>query len=355
VNGENKKAFLDVDFWIPFIERDYDISITKNESFLIQDQINIIFYFRTNLGKYILRASYVNRPIKHSEQDYLYELDALNYLTSKEFPVNKPLQNRKGFFLNYIETLNGSFYYCLLNYVEGNIIPITETDQFYFGGLIATMHQSLDKYDSPYKRFSLDLNSLIYNPIELIEKYLKTVHYDKFEQIKEIGLFVVKFFEKHSFKDNTELIGVVHGDLWTHNVIYTNDVNPYLIDFDYMGVSYKIYDLAVYISMEGHFDLLNSSQMKIVNKKLQQFVDGYSSIRKITDLEVEMLPYFELARWIFVIGIYSYLLHARANEIINVHDKLISMKDALNENIERFYSVICNLRSRIENGNLSFI
>jgi Ser/Thr protein kinase RdoA (MazF antagonist) len=355
VNREYRKVFCNINFWIPFIERDYNISINKNESFLIQDQINIIFYFRTNLGKYILRASYSNRPIKHTAQDYLYELDALNYLTSKEFSVNKPLQNRKGGFLNYIDTQNGSFYYCLLKYVEGNVIPIAETDQFNFGRLIATMHQTLDKYESPYQRFSLDLNLLIYNPIKLVEKYTKTIHQNKFEQIKEIGNFVTKFFEKHFYMDNSELIGVVHGDLWTHNVIYTDNVVPNLIDFDYMGVSYKVYDLAVYFSMERHFNPLNNTQMKIVNKKLQQFVDGYNSIRKITDLELEMLPYFELARWIFLFGIYFYLLHTRANEIINVHDKLISMKDALNENIERFYSLIYNLRVSIENGDLSYI
>jgi Ser/Thr protein kinase RdoA (MazF antagonist) len=355
VNSANKKVFLNVNFWIPFIERDYNISINKNESFLIQDQINIIFYFQTNLGKYILRVSYASRPIKHTEQDYLYELDILNYLTSQEFSVNKPLQNKKGGFLNYIETPNGFFYYCLLNYVEGNVIPITETDQFNFGRLIATMHQSLDKYESPYQRFSLDLNALISNPIELIEKYTETIHHDKIDQIKDIGIFITNFFEKRTFNDNSELLGVVHGDLWTHNVIYAENGVPNLIDFDYMGVSYKIYDVAVYFSMERHFNFLNNSQTKIVNKKLKQFVNGYNSIRKITDLEVEMLPYFELARWIFLFGIYFYLLHTRASEIINIHDKLVSMKEALNANIERFYSHICGLRVSIENGNLNYI
>ena len=212
LNQEHRKTIHDLNFWIPLLERDYDITIDKNKSFFIQDQINIIYLIQTTKGKFILRVSYKERPIVHTKEDYLYELNVLNYLSSLDFSVNSPLQTRSGKYLNFIEGSFGSYYYCLLNYIKGNVMIVEETDQKYLGKMIASLHKTLDNFESPYKRFHLDTDFLIKHPVEIIENFTEIDHQEKITSIKEIAEYISKYFNRISSKNNTHLSGIVHGD-----------------------------------------------------------------------------------------------------------------------------------------------
>lgn len=83
--------------------------------------------------------------------------------------------------------------------------------------------------------------------------------------------------------------GLCHGDVHHANALVC-DEGLALLDFDFCGYGYRVYDLATY-------------QASVWNESLQTaFLAGYETVRPIRAQERRLLPYFVAARQIWVLG-----------------------------------------------------
>ena len=78
-------------------------------------------------------------------------------------------------------------------------------------------------------------------------------------------------------------VGLVHGDIFSDNVLFENENFKAILDFEDVSRIYKIYDLGM--AVVG----LCSEGADIVIKKVRALVDGYQEVRLLEDIEKDSL------------------------------------------------------------------
>jgi len=78
--------------------------------------------------------------------------------------------------------------------------------------------------------------------------------------------------------------GVIHGDLFTDNVLFEGDAVSGIIDFYYAHDAAYVMDIA--ISLNAQAMLLGEDD----RQRMQAFLDGYEQVRQLEDREKNVLP-----------------------------------------------------------------
>lgn len=89
--------------------------------------------------------------------------------------------------------------------------------------------------------------------------------------------------------------GLIHGDVIRANAIVGPDATVSVIDFDLCGLGWRVYDIASYLFA------ICGTQDEV--RLRTAFLDGYTRIRRLSQVERELLPLFEAVRAVFDIGI----------------------------------------------------
>jgi Ser/Thr protein kinase RdoA (MazF antagonist) len=107
--------------------------------------------------------------------------------------------------------------------------------------------------------------------------------------------------------------GLIHGDVIPSNAQVTPQGDVAVLDFDFCGDGWRVYDVATYL-WEVRF-------WQTPWEAARAFLDGYQEVRPLAGWEEDALPVFETARGIVALG--TPALHADTWGSAYLSDRLI--------------------------------
>ena len=256
---------------------------------------NDTYRVRTALGQRLYLRVY--RLPWRSLADIEYELDALNHLHRHGFPAIRPLPRRDGRFVHAVRAPEGLRYMALFTEAPGREIAYGENPEsvaFRYGQAVARFHNALEGFNSPHARFHIDLDHLIDTPLRNIEPFLA----HRADAWAYLQRFAATLRQQIVDLPATALEqGFCHGDLQGYHANVDADGTLTFYDFDCCGYGYRAYDLAVFRwcgRLEEQEEL-----------RWEPYLRGYREIRLLNDLDVQAVPLFVGARYIWHMGVHT--------------------------------------------------
>ena len=270
-----------------FIKDKYQL----NENFnceLFRTGMNHTYFLSNNEAKYVLRVYSHNW---RSKTEILEEIKLLNLLKENNLSVSFPIQDKNGIFIQEVNAPEGIRYAVVFSFAQGSKTRFTDKETCFSIGLLMAKIHSLTS-NKTINRISYNKKSLIKLPYE----YLKNFFSEKLpemEYIKEIG----EFFQKTDF-ENTQK-GIVHLDIWYDNMAITNEKEITIFDFDFCGNGAQILDIGYFCKQLFHIE----TNKKEYELKIEYFLEGCQSIRRLSHNELKLIPKAGLAVFVFYLGV----------------------------------------------------
>ncbi|WP_299888260.1 phosphotransferase [uncultured Lacinutrix sp.] len=255
---------------------------------LFRTGMNHTYFLSDNETKYVLRIYSHNW---RSKSDIIAEIELLNLLKENNLSVSFPIQDRNGDFIQEINAPEGIRYIVLFSFAKGEKIRFTNKETcFVIGSLMAKIHNLTS--NTTIDRISYDKESLIKLPYEHLKEHFSE-KLPEMEFIKGID----QFFKKTDFENSRN--GVVHMDIWYDNMAITNEKEITFYDFDFCGNGIQILDVGYFCKQLFHIE----TDKKEYELKMNHFLEGYQSIRPLSDDELKLIPKAGLAVFVFYLGV----------------------------------------------------
>jgi Ser/Thr protein kinase RdoA (MazF antagonist) len=245
-------------------------------------------------GTYYLR---VYRQQWRTLADVEYELDVLKHLEQKGFPAIRPVPYSDGRLFCEVNAPEGMRFLALFTEAPGMEISYEHEpgeNARRYGYAVARMHNALDDFTSLHPRFRLDIQHFIDQPLLNIEPFLiqrpqDWEHLQRFADTlrKRILAMPADALEQ----------GFCHGDLQGFHANVSQDGRLTFFDFDCGGYGYRAYDLAVFLWCCRLEDAVAS--------RWESFLESYQTNRKVGKLDIEAVPLFVCARYLWHMGVHT--------------------------------------------------
>ena len=272
--------------------------------YCIESPVDCLFWERGSNDTYLLRsvdARYSLRIYRHENyprDEIDFEVDALNYLHNNGFPVAFPIPRKSGGYVTEITAPEGLRYVLVTAFVEGTSPEYESLDDFRLTGeSVARLHQASEGFTTPHKKKDLDFKnfaedslktiepSLAHRPedLETLKKYIETCR----SSIQNVG-------------EDAPDTGFCHGDVHGFNAHLHQGVLTHF-DFEECGFGYRVFDLATF-----KWSLASGASGP---ERWASFVQGYESVRKISEADIELVDTFVLLRHIWLIAFHMRNAH----------------------------------------------
>ena len=233
---------------------------------------NTNYFIKTESGKFILTV-YEKRV---DEKDLPFFIGLMKNLFDKDFPSPNPIINKNG---NYIsEVLKKKA--AVISFLEGQSKEKLSPNNCYEVGVNTAKLHSITKDLSGVRENKLSVDSWreIYNKVkdncskihpnlpEIIEKNLNEIENDWPKNIPS---------------------GIIHADLFPDNIFFKNEKLSGIIDYYFSCYDFYAFEIAICLNalcFEGRNENLSFNVTKA-----KKFIDGYSSIRSLTEDEKRSL------------------------------------------------------------------
>jgi Ser/Thr protein kinase RdoA (MazF antagonist) len=266
-----------------FIHKTYGLVIDSVE-FLEMGVLNSNFLVVSGNNKYIFKI-YIFKDIDQVK----FEVEVLNELSRSGFPCPRLIASKDGQILTKFQNYPVVFY----EYMEGNITDSLDGNQLLsVGQMEAKMHELLKDFRPSVKKSTWDFDDLRILVEENYEKMLNS----GFPGAKELMDIVKAEIIKYKFPDSLPS-GITHQDVKPENIIIRGGRIVGIIDFDNSYLGCLIHDLTTTVIWTC-FD-----KTGIDVERVEKFVTGYESVRKLTDGEKNIFPMaikFRLLREAFI-------------------------------------------------------
>ena len=221
--------------------------------------------------KFILTI-FEKRVFKKEIPFFMKLMDQLN---DSKINCPKPLKNKDGSYLLKIRNKTA----CVVSFLKGKDKKSLNLKNCYdIGKTIAEMHLSTKKMNL-FRKNSMSINSL--NPL------LNSIKF-KTKRFSNIEKFLKKNYKDIKKKWPRKLpSGIIHGDLFIDNIFFQNNKLSGLIDFYFAANDYFMYEIAICVNALC-FEKKNS-KFEINKKKIRNLINGYESIKKISNKEKKFL------------------------------------------------------------------
>lgn len=244
-----------------------------NEKYLIED---------TNQKMYVLKELSLEK-FPHNHLQYLIQTVQLqNYLYKENVVVPKILLNKTE---EVVSKFSNNKYFFIQEYVNGyskEFSKLTEEEIFSIGKNLAFLHTKLEKID--LDTFKSDF--LKYKNINELKMEIEIKKQDKTESSSKEFIHQLNLAEKILNDNNLNKIlnqnklQLIHGDFTPDNIIFDGNEVKSIIDFELVRVNSKLQDIGRIILSTSFFN------NKFNLLKLKSFINGYSTISKITYLDI---------------------------------------------------------------------
>ncbi|MBA2391957.1 MAG: phosphotransferase [Ktedonobacteraceae bacterium] len=265
----------------------YDLIKPINCIFLARG-VNDTYLVQTGTEKYILRVYTANW---RSNEDILYELDLLLHLQRNDVLVSTPIAQRDGNYINMLHAPEGLRQVVLFTYAPGKALNRHDTtDSYHHGRAVATIHNATASFTSTHARASLDLSYLLDQSMQNIKPLLAYTSADwgYLQGFAERLRSQIEHFSAQRLD-----WGICHGDCHMLNDHISSDAVITFFDFDFCGLGWRAYDLAIVRWSEGFY------KMDPDDTLWQAFLKGYKEQRDITAGDLTSISAFVALREIW--------------------------------------------------------
>ncbi|GLV56077.1 hypothetical protein KDH_29210 [Dictyobacter sp. S3.2.2.5] len=258
---------------------------------------------------YVIRAGErqfvvsISAPTTRSHEEWEAQAQIQVTLEQQNIPVTAPVQRKDGAYTQAIPVLEGVRYALLTPWIAGTPAgaSLTEDQASVYGATVAQMHQCLDHHGSIYQRRQMNLEALLDEPLVWMAPLL--------EQFPVFSRFLADLVSRLKANVNERDLpltppsyGICHGDLHRNNVLFDEQGNLTIIDWEYVSYGWRAYELAALRrSLEAavHTDGASAHH---VNRVYEAYLRGYSEVRPLSQAERTALPSFMVIRHIWIQG-----------------------------------------------------
>ncbi|SMF80052.1 Ser/Thr protein kinase RdoA involved in Cpx stress response, MazF antagonist [Paenibacillus uliginis N3/975] len=280
-----------------YLRTQYSIQNLLNTSYYLRGMNDTYLVTTTSDEKFIFRVYRGDWRKEYSE--IAFELELLRHLNQNRISVSLPIADIHGEFIQTIDAPEGRRFSVLFTFAEGSERGIdNEEISSAFGKAVANIHLKGDSFKSDYARPHLNLDYLINQSLDIIEAGMGH-RKDDFEFIKEVG----KALEQALLDIPLNQLdwGICHGDLHGNtNVSFTEDLVMTHYDFDLCGYGWRAYDIA-------EFRLAREVRLSHDPEQLERlwsaFIEGYHSIRALSESDLRAVPIFVGIRQLWLMGL----------------------------------------------------
>jgi len=233
---------------------------------------NTNYFIKTERGKFILTL-YEKRV---DEKDLPFFMSLMKNLYDKNFPSPKPIINING---NYISEISGKKA-AVVSFLEGTSKKNLNPKNCYEIGINTAKLHLITKNLVAKRKNKLSVLSwrTIYNNVK---KDCSKIHPDLI-QIIEKNLEEIKYKWPKNLPS-----GIIHADLFPDNIFFKNDKLTGIIDFYFACNDFYALEIAVCLNALCFEGKNNNLSFNVT--KAKKFIDGYSSIRKLSEDEKNSL------------------------------------------------------------------
>jgi Ser/Thr protein kinase RdoA (MazF antagonist) len=256
---------------------------------LLNIGVNDIYLVNAGAEKYVVRLSRVQKTFEMTPSEFLFELEWLEFLHKKQIPVSYPLRRLDGKLCGEIEAPEGPRYVTLFSFAEGSE-DLSADQAFILGQSLAALHLASDTFETDLNRIHLDVKELLREPIDRVKAFLGEPFTDECQKMDTLGMVLAD--QINALKVEQGGYGIITGDFHGYNQHFTSENQLTLFDFEFCAYGYRIYDLATFKWCRGSEDPI----------LWQRFLAGYTSLRCLSEAEVEAIDLFVQARHIWWMG-----------------------------------------------------
>ena len=271
----------------------------------IQEGIeNSNYFVKTDSGKFILTV-YEKRV---EEKDLPFFMGLMKNIFNENFPSPEPIINKNG---NYITEIFGKKA-AVVSFLEGTSKKNLTPGNCHEVGIYTAKLHMITKNLNIKRTNRLSVNSwrLIYRKIQRDCSKI----YPDLTKIIERNLEVIE----DKWPKNIPR-GIIHADLFPDNIFFKGSKLTGIIDFYFS--CYDFYALEIAICLNALCFEGKNENLSFNVTKAKKFIDGYSSIRKLTEEEKESLK-------ILCHGAAMRFLLTRVFDYLNLtEDALVKIKD----------------------------
>ena len=271
----------------------------------IQEGIeNSNYFVKTDSGKFILTV-YEKRV---EEKDLPFFMGLMKNIFNENFPSPEPIINKNG---NYITEIFGKKA-AVVSFLEGASKKNLTPGNCHEVGIYTAKLHMITKNLNIKRTNRLSVNSwrLIYRKIQRDCSKI----YPGLTKIIERNLEIIE----DKWPKNIPR-GIIHADLFPDNIFFKGNKLTGIIDFYFS--CYDFYALEIAICLNALCFEGKNENLSFNVTKAKKFIDGYSSIRKLTEEEKESLK-------ILCHGAAMRFLLTRVFDYLNLtEDALVKIKD----------------------------
>ena len=233
---------------------------------------NTNYFIQTEKGKFILTL-YEKRV---DEKDLPFFIGLMRNLYDKKFPSPEPVINKNGNYISEIFNKKAA----VVSFLEGKAKKILNPEDCYQVGIYTARLHLITKNLISKRKNKLSINSWreIYNKVK---KDCSKIH-PNLSTIIEKNLNEIE----NDWPKNIPS-GIIHADLFPDNIFFNNNKLSGIIDFYFSCNDYYAFEIAICLNalcFEGKNENLSFNVTKA-----KKFIDGYASIRNLTDGEKNSL------------------------------------------------------------------
>ena len=233
---------------------------------------NTNYLIKTTEGKFILTI-YEKRV---QENDLPFFIGLMKNLFNANFKSLEPIINKNGSYIS--EILNKKA--AVVSFIDGNSKKVLSPENCFLVGVeTAKLHMITKKLSIKRKnRLSVESWKNIYNKVS---KDCSKIH-TSLPKIIEKNLEEI---EKNWPKNIPS--GIIHADLFPDNIFFKNNKFTGIIDFYFSCYDFYAFEIAICLNalcFEGKNENLSFNVTKA-----KKYIDGYSTIRKLTEDEKKSL------------------------------------------------------------------
>jgi Ser/Thr protein kinase RdoA (MazF antagonist) len=194
----------------------------------------------------------------------------------------------------------GIRYYTLFSFAPGTVrYPLTVAQCHMLGMYMAQIHQTSNSFSTSHPRHHFDLAFLLDDAIERIKPFLHAQS-DVDINVIETAADLVRA-QVANITRTEDTYGIIGGDFHGYNNHFTDSDDLTFFDFELCGYGWRAYDLAVF--------LWNARSNNTPSEWWEAVLQGYQTVRQLTQAEQAALPTLIYARHIWLMG-----AHTRARE-----------------------------------------
>lgn len=259
--------------------------------YLFSNTRNTIYLLKNEVSKYIFKVYDHN---SRSLQELKTEVELVDLLHRHDVSVSYPISDENGSFIQSF-LIDTAIYYGVLNsFAEGQAFNILNDAQTANAGIeLAKLHLITSGLELNHQSIDFHFDSVLMESLQMIKPAFRDLE-EEYEFLVEASKQVL--IKLKSF-DLSELpSGYCHFDFLPANFHFTPDNNIVIFDFDMMRKGALLLDIVTFFGY--HFFSVLSTEISNAeaNSTFNIFLDNYRKIRGLSDLEIQLIPYFFFGR-----------------------------------------------------------